>query len=379
MLRAQLAAVIQKEVRQTVRDRRVMALLIVAPLLQLVLFGFAVNLDVDRVPTTVVDLDDTPTSRAHIRRLLADGTLEQVSVRASGEDAGRELVRGASAVAVVVPPGYERTIERGVEAAELGVMIDGSNPNRSGVAAGAVGGFGRAVSAEIVAERLARRGTSAPPMPRLPVTRPRVLYNPRLETAIYMVPGIASMLLLVVTTIVMSMGLARERESGTLEQVLVTPVRPWVLLVGKMLPFAVIGLVDFLLALVVGSFVFDMPIVGSVPLLFFATFLYLVATLAMGLLVSTVSSTQQQAFLGGFLVMLPAALLSGIMTPIHAMPEWLQPLTLVNPLRHYADALRAVLLRGATLPDIAPELGALVAIGAALAMLAVSRFRKTLA
>ena len=169
-----------------------------------------------------------------------------------------------------------------------------------------------------------------------------------------MVPGVAAMLLLLITTIVTAMGLAREREVGTLEQILVTPVSSTLFIAGKILPFAVIGLLDFGLALIVGSTVFDMPLRGHMSLILLGTLLYLTTTLGIGLLIATLSKSQQQAFLGGFLFMLPAALLSGIMTPIQSMPEELQLFTLINPLRHYAEILRGSLLRGAGFVDLAP-------------------------
>jgi len=377
---ASLLAVMTKEVRQTLRDRRMMFLLIGAPLIQLLIFGNAVSYDVDQVPTVIVDHDDTAASRQLLQRMMADGTLAPLATRATAEEASLDLITGRAAAAVVVDDGFAERVARGVpgEPATVQVIVDGTNPNRSGVAASAAARFTQTAAREALGARIARLGNAAPALPRPPVLEARVLYNPSLDTAIYMVPGIMAMLLLIVTTIVTAMGLARERESGTLEQVLVTPVRPSVLILGKMLPFAAIGLFDFGLAMVVGSVVFGMPLRGNMFLLAGVTSLYLVATLASGLLVSTISRTQQQAFMGGFLVMLPAILLSGIMTPIHAIPAWLRPVTLVNPLRHYAEAMRAVLLRGAGPEDVLPQLVALALIGAGLAALAISRFRKTL-
>ncbi|AKF09367.1 ABC transporter permease [Sandaracinus amylolyticus] len=378
---AALRAVVTKEVRQTLRDKRMMALLIAAPVLQLVIFGNAVSFEIDRVPTVVVDHDRSAASRTFVQRLLADRTLELAGEALTADEAARALVTGRAAAAVVIEQDFARRIARGVphEPATVQVIVDGTNPNKSSVAANAASRFSQVAAREAIGERLARLGASAPRITPAPSLEARVLYNPRLRTPIYMVPGIMAMLLLVVTTIITAMGLARERESGTLEQVLVTPVRPAVLIAGKMLPFAAIGLFDFGLAMAVGAYGFDMPIRGSLVLLSGVTLLYLVATLSAGLLISTISRTQQQAFMGGFLFMLPAALLSGIMTPIHAMPAWLQPLTLVNPLRHYAIAMRAVLLRGAGPEDLLPEILALAAIGGTLAVLAATRFRKTLA
>jgi ABC-2 type transport system permease protein len=377
---ASLLAVMLKEMRQTARDRRMMFMLLVAPCIQLFVFGSAADLEVDHVPTIVVDQDATPASRDHLARMFADGTLERTDTRATAEEATHEIVVGHAAAAVIIPAGFSRHLARGSvhQSADVQVVVDGSDPNRSAVAGSAVARFFADATLQVLDARMSRMGAAATAI-HLPSVelRPRVLYNPHLETAISMVPGIASMLLLMITTIVMSMGLARERETGTLEQILVTPVQPAVLLVGKMLPFALIGLFDFLLAMVVGAYVFDVPLRGSFLLLTGATVLYLMSTLSMGLLISTISATQQQAFMGGFFFMMPAALLSGITTPIRSMPAWLQPLTLINPLRHYTDVLRAVLVRGAGVEDVLPQLITLACFGVVLATIASLRFRKT--
>jgi ABC-2 type transport system permease protein len=194
-----------------------------------------------------------------------------------------------------------------------------------------------------------------------------------------MVPGVLSILLLITTTIVTAMGLAREREMGTLEQVLVTPIRPLYLLVGKMVPFFGVGLFNVLLVLSVGSWVFDIPVRGGLAVVALASFLYLLATLGMGLLISTLSRTQQQAFLGGFLFALPAILLAGIVTPIRSMPPWLQTVTYLNPLRYFAEVMRANLLKGAGLAELWPQLLSLLVLGLAILAVSTLRFRKRLA
>jgi ABC-2 type transport system permease protein len=360
LFRVRLAAVIRKEVLQTIRDKRVMALLVAAPLLQLVVFGYAVDLQVDRVPTAIVDLDRTAESRALTRRLLADGTLRHAADAPDPAAADRLLDTGEVAAALVIPRGFAADRARG-RTAEVQVLLDGTDPNRGTVASAAVARFAAATRAD------------APPVRLVP----KILYNPEMKTPPFMIPGVMALLLLVITTIIAAMGLAREKESGTLEQVLVTPISPAVLLLGKIAPFAVIGLFDAALALAAGSWVFDLPLRGSLALVFGATLLYLLTTLGTGLLVSTLSKSQQQAFLGGFLVAMPAILLSGALTPIRAMPGWLQVVTLVNPLRHYVDLLRAVLLRGAGAREVVPELFALAAFGAAIFALATRSFRKT--
>ncbi|BDG04517.1 ABC transporter permease [Anaeromyxobacter oryzae] len=372
--RVQLAAVFRKEVQQTIRDRRVMFLLLVAPLIQTVVFGFAVDFDVDRVATVVVDRDRTAGSREDARRLLADGTLERAGSATSAEAANRAIDDGRAAAALVIPPRAEADLLAG-RGERVQVLLDGTDPNRTTVSGSAVSRYFGERSEALARDRIEARG--APPPAQL-VLVPRIAYNPGLETAIYMVPGIAAMLLVIVTTFTSAMGLAREREMGTLEQVLVTPVRPVLLLVGKMAPFVVIGLVDVTLLVGVGTWLFGIPIRGSLGVLYLGTCLYLMTTLGVGLLVSTVSSTQQQAFLGGFLFTVPAVLLSGLMTPIRAMPEWLQPVTLLNPIRHFAEIMRGVLLRGAGVADVWPQLVALLAIGVAILAAATLRFQRRL-
>ena len=205
---------------------------------------------------------------------------------------------------------------------------------------------------------------------------PRIWFNPSLKTPPFMIPGVMTILLVITTTLVTAMGLAREREMGTLEQVLVTPIRPLFLLVGKMTPFLVIGCFDVLLVLTAGVWIFGVPLHGSLLLVATGTVLYVLSTLGIGLLISTVSRTQQQAFLAGFLFAMPAILLSGVMTPIRAMPFWLQVVTFFNPVRYYIEVLRAVLFKGAGLFDIWWRLLALLGFGLALLTVASLRFRK---
>jgi ABC-2 type transport system permease protein len=368
----QLRAIMRKEVSQTVRDRRIMFMLIVAPLLQTVVFGFAVDFQVDHVPTLVVDHDASPQSRQHIRRLLADGTLRDAGRTSEFVEVERRLQTGDAAAALVLPAGlaHELAAQR---PAEVQVILDGGDPNRAVVVAGAASRYFGETAEAMVKERLAAHGIVPPPLIR---ATPRIWFNPSLKTPPYMIPGVMTILLVITTTLVTAMGLAREREMGTLEQVLVTPIRPLFLLVGKMTPFLVIGCFDVLLVLTAGVWIFGVPLHGSLLLVAAGTVLYVLSTLGIGLLISTVSRTQQQAFLAGFLFAMPAILLSGVMTPIRAMPAWLQIVTFFNPVRYYIEVLRAVLLKGAGLLDIWWRLLALLGFGLALLTVASLRFHK---
>lgn len=375
----QLLAVIIKEIRQTVRDRRMMFLIVGAPLIQLVLFGYAVNLDVDEVPTVVVDLDDSRTTRTHVRRILADGTLRELERTKDPAEAQRALEAGRASVALVFPADFARDEVRG-EGAYVQAIVDGTDPNRSGVASGAVGSYFATVAEEAREERIRERAFQRPHLERVPSIElePRMYYNPRLETAVFMVPGVASILLMLITTIVTAMGIAREREMGTLEQVLVTPLPSWVVIVGKLLPFMAVGVIDFGLAMAAGAWLFDMPFRGSLFLILVSTLLYLTTTLGVGLLISAVSTSQQQAFMGGFVFVLPSVLLSGTLTPIHSMPVWMQYVTFANPARYYVEALRWTLLKGAGFGDLWLHLVAMAVFGVVITAFASKRFHKTL-
>jgi ABC-2 type transport system permease protein len=369
----QFAAMFRKELRQTVRDRRIMMMLIAAPLIQTVVFGYAVDFDVDRVKTVVSDLDRTAESREQARRLLADGTLVRAAETTSAAEVDRLLDTDRVSAALVFPAGFGADMLAG-RTARVQVVIDGSDPVRAGTpAAAALRYFGEAALA-LGRTRLAAAGLRVPSVE----VRPRVLYNPRLKTAVYIVPGIMAMLLVVVTTVVTSMGLSREREMGTLEQVLVTPIRPSILLAGKMSPFVLIGLFDIFFMLVAISWIFGVPVRGPLAVLALGALLYLCSTLGVGLLISTMSQTQQQSFLGGILFVMPAALLSVILTPIRAMPPWLRAATYLNPLRFFAEVVRGVLLRGSGLADLWPQLAVLFVFGVLILGSATMRFRARL-
>ena len=367
----QLYAVALKEVRHIVRDKRMMALLLIAPVIQLGLFGLAVDFDVDRMPTVVVDHDQTDVSRQHLRQVLADGTLIRTQSSSSDAQALQAIDAGDVAAALIVPAGFSAAIARG-GVAHLQIVVDGTDPDRGSIAAAAVARYARAqtqVSVQMV--------SSAPRFAGVQLLT-RVLHNPRLKTAIYMVPGIIALLLLIVTVVVMAMGLARERETGTLEQVLVTPMPSLVLMVGKLLPYVFIGLFDLALALVVASYLFSVPMRGPLSVVVVGTTAYLICTLGIGLLISTISRTQQQAFIGGLLFLMPALLLSGVMTPLCGVPDWLLPLTKINPVKYYVEIVRGVLLRGSNFHDVRGQLTALFTIGTSVLGFAAWRFQRTL-
>lgn len=363
-----LAALVRKELTQALRNPQMLFMIVMAPLIQIVLFGYAAQLEFRRADTVVVDEDRSAESRAFRNGLGAEGTFRVRDV--ADVDAAVALLRdGHAQVAVVVPRGFgaDRAAWR---PAAVQVLYDGSDPTR-GVAASA------AIEAYAATQVRVPPGLALAPVGRVSL-EPRLLYNPGLNSQRFFVPGTGASLLVVITTLVTAMGLAREREVGTLEQLLVTPIGPFTLMVGKMIPYALFGLLDAALILVIGNLVFDVPIQGDLIAFTVATAGYLLCTLSLGLLIAAAARTQQQAFMGGFFFMLPAILLSGFMTPIEAMPSWLQPITVVNPMRHYVDASRNILLRDAGFADVATSTLTLFAIGGALLVAAALRFRRKL-
>lgn len=368
----QLWSVVVKELRQTLRDPRMRGQLLVMPLVQLVIFGFAADFSVDHVPTVIVDQDRTSVSRGHTERLLADGTLEYAG-HASEPEANAMIDDGRATAAVIFPPDFTDDLDGG-QTAWAQVIMDGSNPTRSGAVGGAVARYfamaAQELSSPVGGAAVARRGSVS--------FQPRVLYNPQMKSQFYIVPGTAAMQLLMATAMMSAMGLAREKELGTLEQVLVSPIPTWVLMLGKTLPFVGIGLFNVLTSLTAGAWLFGVPIHGEPTFLLAATIAYLMSTLGAGLFISTISASQQQAFMGAFLFMMPVMLLSGNLTPLSAMPEWLQPFTYLNPLRYYIQVLRGSLLRGAGWAEMWPQFVALASMGAVVLTVSSRRFRKTL-
>ena len=369
-----LLALIRKELTQALRDPRMLAVILVIPVVQLTVLGFAANFEFNHAATVVVDDDRSEASRAFLDGLAADRTFT-LSYADNVDQASDALRAGSAIVAVAIPRGYGRDLAAG-RSARVQVMVDGSDPTRGVGASAALEQYAALRALREAQARLPAGVTIEVPRVALEV---RLLYNPSLKSRIFIVPGTGASIILIVTAIVTAMGLAREREVGTMEQLLVTPIRPVALMIGKTIPYALFGLIDQALILVVGNLVFDVPLRGSIPLLFGAALVYLVSTLGLGLVVGTLARTQQQALMGVFFILIPAFLLSGMMTPVEAMPAWVQPITWVNPVRYYIEILRSILLRGATFEDIRGPFFRLAAIAVSFLVVAVFRFRRTLA
>lgn len=365
---ARIGGMIRKELRQVFRDPRLARVVIVAPIIQLVVFGFAVSTDLRQAKLWVVDQESSQLSRELIAAFEGGGLFEVVGVSQRGADLEEALDRGEALAGLVIPAGFSTDFPQG--RARLQLLFDGSQSNQSTLAKG---------YAEMIVETWATRQLGAGAVDRLSPffeARPRAWYNPDLSSRTYNVPAVIGAILLLICQLLTAMAIVREREIGTLEQLLVSPLRPLELMLGKTIPFALIGLLDLGLISAAAILFFEIPLRGSVWLLLFAAILFLICGLGIGLLISTLSNTQQEAFLSSFLIFMPAMLLSGFMFPVTSMPVFFQTLTLVNPLRHFLEIVRGVFLKGVGIADVAPQLWALAGLGFCLISLAIFRFAR---
>src|SRR5512143_2881804 len=366
-----------KEFLQVLRDPRMRLMIFLMPLIQVMVFGYAVSTDVREVPTAVVDFDRTPASRDLLSRFAGSGYFRFVAQTRDTAIVQGLLDRGDAGAILRIDGGFGEDIKSG-RTARLQVIVDGTDSNTAGIVLDYAGRIAGAFSDKIFLDRLSRlRG--AEPRPGRVVLVPRAWFNENLESRNYYVPGVIAMIVMLITLMLTSMAVVREKEIGTIEQILVSPITPAEFILGKTIPFALIGYADVFLVAGIGVFWFDVPIRGSILLLLGATTLYLMTTLGIGLLISTVSRTQQQAMMTVFFVYLPAVLLSGFMFPIANMPPAVRLLTYANPLRYFLVVVRGIFLAGAGPGTLWPQMAALLAIGIVTLAVATRRFRKTLA
>jgi ABC-2 type transport system permease protein len=367
-------AIAQKELRQLKRDRLTLAMMVVLPIMQLLLFGWAINTDVRHVPTVIYDQDQSAASRDLVRGMEATGFYDIVGRVHSYQEVERAMRRGQARAALVVPADYASALVRG-HGAQLQLVVDGSDPQTVASATNTAAALVAARSSALMVARLTHDGQGwVEPISLEPTT----WYNPDLRTAVYVVPGLVGVILTMTMVMLTAMGIARERERGTLEQLIVSPVRRHELIVGKILPYIVVGYLQMALILTAGRVVFAVPIAGSLGLLFVLASPFIAANLALGLVFSTVAKTQQQAMQMSFFFLLPNILLSGFMFPFEAMPRPAQWLSQLLPLTHFLRIVRGIALRGATFGDVVGEVVQLAVILGALITIASLRFRKKL-
>lgn len=377
--------IVRKEFRQTLREPRMRALLLGPPLAQLLIFGYAVNLDVDQVKVAWIDQDRTPASRELRAAFVGSRRFQVVAAPASQRDGVRLLDKGEVQAVVAVPPNFARDLNRGV-AASVQALVDGSNSNTAAIVSSYAGQvIARFAAAQLGAEQrhklvgptVASGGPIGLAVPAIDV-RTRVWFNPDLLSRDYFVPGVVVNIITLVTIMLTAMAIVREKEIGTLEQLMVSPIRPFELMVGKTLPFAVAGLFQVALVTTAALLVFSIPLRGSVLLLLVASVLFLMTTLGIGLFVSTISQTQQQALLGSFFFFMPAFMLSGFAFPVRNMPLPVQWLSYLDPVRYFIQIVRGIFLKGSGLAALWPDLLALLVYGSLILTASALRFHKRL-
>lgn len=366
-----ILTLIRKEFIELWRSPQLLRIVLIAPVVQLTMLGYAATTDVRNVPVVVVDGDRSPRSRQLLERIAASPYFDIVREEMHPGRIERDLARGDAWLAIVVPPGFERALAapRDGEGPRVQVIADGTDANSSGVALAYVQGLVGQFNAALAEEAGGRPGVLE--------GRVRVWFNPDLESRNFMVPGVLAMLLMIVTANLTSMAIVREQELGTLDQLHVTPLGRWELVAGKLVPYAIVGFVDVLLVVAIAVFWLDVPLRGSVPLLLGSSLVYLLCTLGLGLFVSTISSTQQQAMMTStFFFLIPMLYLSGFIFPIENMPEVMQWVTTIIPLRYFLEIVRGIFLKGVGLDVLWPQLAALAIWGITVLTLAAWRTHK---
>lgn len=372
-MRRRIRTLIWKEFIELRKSPQLLRIVIIAPVMQLTMLGYAATTDVRNVPIVVVDGDRTPVSRRLIEKFAASPYFDIVGEAMSPAAVDGSLTTGKAWLGLVVPAGFAKSVERGDPNDAIGrtvqVVADGTDANSSGVALAYVQGLVGEFNADMARERGA-------PLPRID-GRIRVWFNADLVSRNFMIPGVLALLLMIITANLTSMAIVREREVGTLDQLNVTPLGRWELILGKLLPYALVGFVDVLLVVTVAVFWFEVPLRGSFFLLLGASLVYLLCTLGLGLLVSTMSFTQQQAMMTStFLFLLPMIYLSGFIFPIENMPRVIQWITAVIPLRYFLVIVRGIFLKGVGFNILWPQFAALAAWGVTVLALAVARSSK---
>ena len=373
-----LRFLVWKEFLELRKDPKLFGVVIVAPILQLTLLGYAATTDVRDVPLVVADGDRSRSSRELIARFDGSSNFTVLDVVSTVNEVEPYLERGRAWLALSIPAGYGAQLANGIPVT-LQVIADGSDSNSTTVALGyatsLIGGYAQ----ELVEGRAATAPQAEGPQVRAGGIDPRIRiwFNPQLESRHFMIPGVLALVLLVVTANLASMAIVREKELGTLEQLNVTPLRRWELIAGKLVPYGVIAMVDVLLVVAVAVFWFEVPLRGSFALLLAMSLLYVICTLALGLFISTISETQQQAMMTAtFFFLTPMIYLSGFIFPIENMPQVIQVFTYLIPLRYFLVIVRGIFLKGIGLDLLWPQAAALAAWGLIVLALAVSRSRK---
>jgi ABC-2 type transport system permease protein len=376
MVNVRLISLIRKEFIQILRDPRTLILVLVIPIMQLILLGYSATSDVRNVPLAVFDQDRGPSARLLLDAYRAADYF-RIAYDVDSEAELRSLIdRGLARAGLIIPPDYSQRIQAS-GSAQVAFVLDGSDPTVASTSLSAAQLIGQSLATRVMLDRLARSGQ--PTTLSLPIdVRTQVWYNPDLVSAHFMIPGVIGMILYALTSILTATAIVRERERGTIEQLIVTPIRPWELIVGKLLPYVILAFLNTLEVLAIGAWWFKVPIRGELSLILLLSGLFLLSSLGIGLLASTIANTQQEAMLTVWMTLLPGIFLSGFFFPLEAMPTVLRWISYLMPLRYYLVIIRAMMLKGVGLEAVQGEVIALAVFGVAIMAAAALRFRKRL-
>ncbi len=371
----QIVYLMQKEFRQITRSKVMLGILFIAPLIQILIIGNAVTTDVKNLKIVFYDGDRTPMSRELMQKFTSSKYFRPVAVETEYSNLAGYLDRGEANLVLVIPAHFQRDVIRRDKPA-VQAMVDALDGNSAGIALGYLGSIVATYSSRIVEANpsIAREASNI----HLAAFQPRFWYNTDLESQVYIVPALIAIILTIITVFLTGMGIVREKEIGTLEQLMVTPIRSYQLILGKVIPFAILGFFEIMVIMVFIYFLFGIGIAGSIPLLLFESGLFILTTLGIGIFISTISETQQQALFFAWFVMIFGILLSGFFIPIANMPDAVQYLTYLNPIRYYLVILREIYLKATPLEFLLPETFAMIAFGVMVFGFAVLRFRRTL-
>ncbi len=369
--------IIKKEFLQFKRDPRMFGIILIAPIIQLIFLGFAATYDVNVVHTLVLDYDKTVTSRELVKELTGSNIFS-VDFYATGYNEITERINNGDVIfALVIPNDFEKKIHRR-ENVKLQAIFNGSDGNTASISAGYVASIVSSFSNNILVDFISKIGFKNNQTGKI-IPQVRVWYNPTLKTRNFMVPAIVGLLLSIVTLILTSLAIVKEKEIGTYEQLIVTPIKPNQLIVGKLLPFAILGFISVIVVITAMSLIFNIQVRGNLAFLFFGSFMYILSTLGLGLFISTISHTQQQAMmLAIFAVMMPMVYLSGFAFPIENMPKVIQYISYFIPLRYFITIIRGVVLKGIGFAELWPQILALGILGSIILFLSTARYKKKL-
>ncbi len=370
-----LSSIIRKEFIQIIRDPRTLMLIIAMPILQLFLLGYAATTDVKNISLAVWDQSQSPQSRS-LLDAFRSADYFRISYMVGSQDDYRTLIeRGDVRAALIIPPDYAERLAQGN--AQVSIVLDGSDATVGGTALSAARLIGQSYATNILSQQMALSGRGASLTPPVDV-RTQVWYNPDLISAYFNIPGVIGMILSFITALLTANAVVRERERGTIEQLIVTPIRSWELVTGKVLPYVILAFVDVIEILIIGHFWFGVPIRGDLALVLILSGLFALSSLGIGLFASTIANTQQEAMLTVMMTILPSIFLSGFFFPIDAMPTFLQFVSYIIPLRYYLVIIRALLLKGVGASALEGQIVALAIFAVVITGAAAVRFRKRL-